>query len=123
MEILHVDDDEDIREIARMSFEMAGDVRVISAVSAAAALNLLSVTKPDAILLDVMMPNMSGPELKSHLDSNPETSTIPVVFMTAATEPEAVRELLDLGAAGVIHKPFDPMELFEAVTHCLTRSS
>jgi CheY-like chemotaxis protein len=66
---------------------------------------------PDLILIDVMMPEMDGPATLAELRRTPDTATIPVVFMTARVQPSEVRHLKELGAIGVIAKPFDPMLL------------
>ena len=66
---------------------------------------------PDLILLDVMMPNMDGPETLERLRVFPTLAVTPVVFMTAKVQPQEVQAYLDLGAVGVIAKPFDPMIL------------
>lgn len=113
MQILHVDDEPDIREIAQLSLEMHPDNVVTSADSGATALKLLDELTPDLILLDVMMPEMDGPGLLAKLQERDEFSNIPVVFMTAAAQQQTIDELLALGAQGVISKPFDPMQLAE----------
>ncbi len=111
MKVLHVDDDADIREIAELSLQMDPDLEVASAESAAAALDRIEAARPDVILLDVMMPDMDGPGLLGVLRDRPETADIPVVFMTAAAQRHMIDDLVSLGAAGVISKPFDPMSL------------
>lgn len=111
MQILHVDDEPDIREIAQMSLEMSGGFNVVSVGSAQDALERLNDFKPDAILLDVMMPEMDGPGLFRVLRSRDDCTDIPVVFMTAAAQRQSMDELMSLGATGVISKPFDPMTL------------
>lgn len=63
------------------------------------------------ILLDVMMPGMDGVMTLSHLRKIPQTSDIPVIFITAKVHPDEISHYLNLGAAGVIAKQFDPMEL------------
>ena len=71
-----------------------------------------------ADLLDVMMPGMDGPTTLSHLRENPQTSNIPVLFMTARAQAREVEQFISLGAQGVISKPFDPMTLASEVqTH------
>lgn len=115
MQILHVDDEADIREIARLSLEMNPANVVTSAESGMAALQILENLIPDLILLDVMMPEMDGPGLFSRLKTHENFTDIPVIFMTAAAQQQTVDDLLALGARGVIRKPFDPMELAEQV--------
>jgi CheY-like chemotaxis protein len=67
--------------------------------------------RPDLVLLDVMMPDMSGPETLAALRELPEMQGVPVVFITAKAMPEEVEGLLAYGATGVIVKPFDPVSL------------
>lgn len=111
MKILHVDDEPDIREIAQLSLEIDPENDVVSASSGAEALKILEGFTPDAILLDVMMPEMDGPELLARLQEQKHFASIPVVFMTAAAQRQTIDDLMALGAGGVISKPFDPMEL------------
>lgn len=66
---------------------------------------------PDLMVLDVMMPEMDGPETLKHLQKIPSLRTKPVVFLTAKVHPEEVARLRQLGATGVLPKPFDPMTL------------
>ncbi|MFQ6552657.1 response regulator [Aestuariibius insulae] len=111
VKVLHVDDENDIREIVALALEMDGDWEVATATSGAEALDLMASDRPEIILLDVMMPSMSGPELKKQMDCDPDLRGIPVIFMTAAAQEQTRAELLALNALGVIEKPFDPMAL------------
>lgn len=113
LKILYVDDEDDIREIAVMSLELDSEISVKSCESGSEALTIAPEWLPDLILLDVMMPGMDGPETLERLRQAPETSSIPVVFVTARTQPEDLERFMSLGAAGVISKPFDPMTLSE----------
>jgi len=69
--------------------------------------------------MDVVMPEMDGPELLTRLRTSASTAGIPVVFMTARAQTNEVEQFLALGAAGVIAKPFDPMTLAASVRACL----
>lgn len=109
--ILYVDDDGDIREIAAMSLELDPGLMVRLCASGRAALAEAEAWRPHLILLDVMMPEMDGPETLRRLRSDAATAGIPVVFVTARTQAQDVRRFLDMGALGVIAKPFDPMSL------------
>ena len=113
--ILMVDDEPDIRRIGQMSLKAVGKWAVVLASSGAEALELAEAEKPDAILLDVMMPGMDGPETLNQLRARPSTASIPVIFMTAKVQKHEVERYLSLGAAGVINKPFDPMTLPDQV--------
>ena len=113
LKILYVDDEDDIREIAVMALELDPGISVKNCSSGSDALTAVTQWLPDLILLDVMMPGMDGPETLKRLRQAPETSTIPVVFITARTQPEDIERFMGLGAAGVISKPFDPMTVAE----------
>ena len=117
--ILHVDDDPDIRDVTRLSFELIDDFTVESAPSGEEALNCIAASKPDLILLDVMMPEMDGRELKQILHNRPDTRDIPVVFMTAVSERQTLDELIALGALGIISKPFDAIALADDLRRLL----
>jgi CheY-like chemotaxis protein len=69
------------------------------------------VLAPDVILLDVMMPGIDGVETLRGLADDPATRNIPVIFLTARTEPREQQRLDDAGARGLITKPFDPLSL------------
>jgi CheY-like chemotaxis protein len=71
--------------------------------------------RPDAILLDVVMPDRDGPATLEALRAEPATASIPVVFLTAVTAADEVARLRQLGAAGVLAKPFDPLRLGAAL--------
>jgi two-component system, OmpR family, response regulator len=107
--ILLVDDDENIRTIALLSLE--DDYAVEIATSGIAALEMAAINKPDLILLDVMMPGLDGKATFEKLQQKPELANIPVIFMTAKVQTHEIDFYLKLGAAGVITKPFDPMNL------------
>ncbi len=109
--ILYVDDEDDIREIAQMSLELDPEFEVRLCSSGHQALQEVTDWQPDLILLDVMMPEMDGPETLRRLAAAPSTAAIPVVFITARTQTHEVARFLSMGAVGVIAKPFDPMKL------------
>lgn len=107
--ILMVEDDPDIRIVAGLALERLGSFEVTIAENGVQALELAPVVLPDLILLDVMMPGMSGIETLAALRANPVTQSIPVIFVTAKVHPDEVVEYRSLGSLGVITKPFDPM--------------
>jgi CheY-like chemotaxis protein len=113
--VLVVDDEDHIREVTQLSLEAVGGWNVVAAASAEEALHLAEEHSPDAILLDVMMPDMDGPTTFKHLQANPATRDIPVVLLTAKAQGQDSRLFADLGVAGVIAKPFDPMTLADQV--------
>ena len=111
--ILLVDDDDNIRTIAELSLEDEFEVDIAS--SGQQAIDIAMVRAPDLILLDVMMPGLDGKATFGKFKEIPALSTIPVVFMTAKVLTHEIDFYLELGAAGVISKPFDPMTLAEEV--------
>lgn len=120
--ILHVEDDPSIQAVAKVALEAVGGFQVLSCASGQEALDQVQGFAPDFILLDVMMPGMDGPTVLHQLYNNPLTSGIPVVFLTAKTMPGELGRLKDLGAAGVLTKPFDPMQLAADVQALLPTS-
>ena len=108
--LLLVDDESGIRAVARLALELAGWT-VETASSGAEGVEAANRLHPDAILLDVMMPGMDGPTTLCALRAGTATACIPVLFMTAKSRPADLERLSALGAAGILAKPFDPMQL------------
>lgn len=117
--VLVVDDEADIREVAQLSLEMVAGWTVHTAASGAEALLQAATDRPDAILLDVMMPEMDGPTTFQRLREDPATSDVPVVFLTAKVQAAERQRLSELGVSGVLSKPFDPMNLAHEVAGVL----
>lgn len=113
--ILHIEDEPDIQEVARLALEDVGGFAVVTASSGKEGLAQARTQAPDVILLDVMMPGMDGPTTLMALRECPETASIPVIFMTAKVQSQEVERYKALGALGVISKPFDPMTLADEV--------
>lgn len=109
--ILYVEDEPDIREVARLSLEMIGGFEVSVCASGEQCLEMAPVVNPDLIILDVMMPGMDGPDTLQLLQSMPEVANIPVVFMTAKVQAHEMDAYRSAGVLAVIAKPFDPMTL------------
>jgi CheY-like chemotaxis protein len=106
--VLLIDDEDDIREVTQLSLEMVGKWDVISSRSGADGLLRAAKEQPDAILLDVMMPDMDGPTTFNRLRADPATRHIPVILLTAKIQGPSE---LTLDVAAVFAKPFDPMRL------------
>jgi CheY-like chemotaxis protein len=106
-----VEDDADIRMILEFSLGSVGGYEVLACSGGRAALAKAATFRPDLVLLDVMMPDLSGPETLAALRQLPEMQGVPVVFITAKAMPDEVETLLGYGATGVIVKPFDPVSL------------
>jgi two-component system OmpR family response regulator len=115
--VLYVEDDPDIQMVAQMALEVVGGLKLRSCTSGQEALDAATTCQPDLILLDVMMPGLDGPATLAQLRKLPNTASTPVVFMTAKVQTAEVAYYKTLGALGVIAKPFDPMQLAQAVRH------
>jgi two-component system, OmpR family, response regulator len=109
--VLLVDDDDSIREIARLSLERVGDWEVVAVGSGQEAVEAAARGPFSLILLDVMMPGLDGPTTMARLRAGPLPAEVPVVFLTAKLQTADRERLRELGAAGVVAKPFDPMTL------------
>src|SRR5207247_4983585 len=120
MKLLVIDDEEDIREVASLTLELKEGWDVVAAGSGAEGLKLARGGVPDAILLDVMMPDMDGPTTLRLLRHMPETRSIPVIFFTAKVQAADRRRYLSMGVSGVIAKPFDPLTLGRSICECLS---
>jgi len=111
--ICYVEDDEDIQRIVRMSLERVGKMTVEVVTDPTQALQAFAEFRPDLVMLDWMMPVLDGPALFRQMKLRPETSALPVVFITARASQRDLDELKSLGAAGTISKPFSPRDLPE----------
>jgi two-component system OmpR family response regulator len=109
--ICYVEDDEDIQRIVRMTLERVGKMTVEVIGDPTLAIAAMTAFKPDMVMLDWMMPKMDGPTLFRQMKLRPETSSLPVVFITAKAAQSDLNELLALGAVGAISKPFSPKDL------------
>ncbi len=117
--ILLVDDEDDIREVASISLEAVGGWRVSNASSGSEGIAKALAERPDAILLDVMMPEMDGPTTFKQLQGDPATREIPVILLTAKVQAADRAGFGELGVAAVLSKPFDPMTLSRQVADVL----
>jgi len=110
-QILIVDDEERIREVVRMCLVKLGKWDAITAGSGQEAIQIAVDRQPDAILLDLSMPGMDGLETLRQLQHHPQTSAIPVIFLTAKAEDPDRSTYQQIGVAGLIVKPFNPVEI------------
>lgn len=118
--VLVVDDDDAIREIAQMCLEAVGGWETLTAASGLEALALAAEERPDAILLDVMMPDLDGPQTLARLQADEATRDIAVVLLTAKVQASDRHRFAQLpGVRGVLAKPFDPMSLPDDVAALL----
>ena len=120
--ILVAEDQPHIRALIEYKLKNNG-YQVISVDNGLDALAKAIEVKPNLVLLDVMMPLMTGFEVLSALKQNPETKNIPVLLVTAQSKEEEVLKGLELGADDYITKPFSPNELAARVKTVLLRHS
>lgn len=120
--ILLVDDEPNIREVVSLSLQAIGGWRVSSATSGRQGIAIARSERPDAILLDVMMPDIDGPATVERLQRDPQTCDIPVILLTAKAHGTDRRGFASLGVAGVLTKPFDPIRLSDQVDAILAGS-
>ena len=113
--VLIVDDDDNIRLITHMSLEGLTSWKIREARSGKEALKCLASELPDLILLDVMMPDMTGMDLMGQARTQHGDNLPLIIFMTAKVQASEIEKYRSLGAAGVIMKPFDPMKLPEQI--------
>ncbi|MBK57367.1 MULTISPECIES: response regulator [Pseudomonadaceae] len=112
LRILHVEDVPSIQVVTRIALEKLGGFKVLSCASAQEALQQAPGFKPDMILLDVMLPQISGIELLRQLAPLIDLQQTPVVLLTGQPdEPGDPEELQRLGVRKLLHKPFDPLQL------------
>ncbi len=109
--ILFVEDEDEIRTVAKMALEAVGGFEVVACGSGPEAIAAAPQASADLLLLDVMMPGMDGPATLEALRRVPATARTPVIFMTAKVQPGEVAQYMALGALGVVPKPFSPMEV------------
>jgi CheY-like chemotaxis protein len=117
--ILVIDDEDVIQEVVQGCLEDLGGWDTLLASSGAEGLRVAATERPDAILLDVSMPDMDGVETVQKLRSNSVTQNIPVILLTAKVQPADQVRFSELGVVGVIAKPFDPMTLADQVADLL----
>jgi DNA-binding response OmpR family regulator len=119
--ILVADDERDIRELIGFTLRFAGFEVVLTA-DGIEAIEKASAERPDLILLDVRMPKMTGYEVCRQLKENPDTGSIPIVFLSAKGQEGEIKQGLDSGAVEYIVKPFAPDELTSQVEDILRRA-
>lgn len=106
--ILIIDDEADVREIAKVSLEITKQWQVATAASGEEGIALASSYCPDAILLDVVMPQVDGLATLIKLSENTNTCNIPVILLTATMKLATQPAYAAAGAKAILVKPFDP---------------
>ncbi|MGC1305728.1 MAG: response regulator [Phormidesmis sp.] len=120
--ILIVDDDADIREATQLCLEITGHWEVLKASNGPDGIAIAQSEKPDAILLDMMLPGMDGMTILKKLRENPETQQIPIVILTAKAQSSEQKTFRLLKVASVITKPYDPLTISDQIAAALAQS-
>src|SRR5690349_13658301 len=119
--ILLIEDNNEVRENTQEILTLA-NYEVITAPNGKVGVELAQREKPDLIICDIMMPELDGYGVLHILGKNPETATIPFIFLTAKTEKNDFRKGMSLGADDYLTKPFDDTELLNAIETRLRKS-
>ncbi|MEM6598692.1 MAG: response regulator [Cyanobacteria bacterium P01_D01_bin.36] len=117
--ILIVDDDADIREATQLCLEITGHWEVLKAANGPDGIAIAQAERPDAILLDMMLPGMDGMTILKKLRENPTTQTIPIVILTAKVQSSEQNQFEQLAVASVITKPYDPLTISDQISAAL----
>jgi len=113
--ILIADDEPDILEISRIALETVGGFEVSVCSSGKTLLERLPEFGPDLVIVDVLMPDMTGPEVFEEIRRRPEYDEVPVIYLTGVIQEEELADLRETGVADIILKPFDPMTLADRI--------
>ncbi|NJN85504.1 MAG: response regulator [Leptolyngbyaceae cyanobacterium SL_7_1] len=113
--ILLIDDEVPLRRVVQLTLYLTAGWEVISVGSGEEALQQAEIQQPDAILLDLMMPDMDGLSILSRLRANLATQHIPIIVMTAKVQALYQLEYQQLGIAAIFIKPFEPTTLVQQV--------
>jgi CheY-like chemotaxis protein len=117
--ILVVDNEQYIQEVAKICLETVAGWDVVTASSGKEGITQAEACQPDAILLDVMMPDMDGITTFERLQANPATKGIPVILLTAKIQSVDRQRYAQMGIITAIAKPFNPLELAGEVAKAL----
>ncbi|MFZ0616749.1 MAG: response regulator transcription factor [Chthoniobacterales bacterium] len=120
--ILVIEDEEDVTDLIRYHLKKA-KFRVIAAGDGAEGIELADTERPDAIVLDIMLPRLNGFEVAKRLRSGESTRSIPLLILSAKGESESRIKGLELGADDYLPKPFSPRELVLRIQSLLRRSA
>ena len=113
--ILLADDEPDILEISRIALETVGGFEVSVCSSGKTLLERLPEFGPDLVIVDVLMPDMTGPEVFEEIRRLPEYDEVPVIYLTGVIQEDELEDLRETGVADIILKPFDPMTLADRI--------
>lgn len=120
--ILIVDDEAGVRALVRMTLD-TGEYQILEAQRGAEALQLARQHRPDLVLLDVMLPDMSGLEVCRNIKTDPALASTTVVMLTARAQTTDLGDAEDAGADGYFTKPFSPIALTRKVESVLRQTA
>lgn len=109
--LMYIEDEPDIRAVAEIALSQVAGFEIKICENGYDGIDLIHSFNPQLVLLDVMMPNMDGPQILKKIHDMPEFQNTPVIFITAKAQTEEIDKLKKLGALDVITKPFNPMTL------------
>ena len=118
--ILIVDDNPINIRVVEVMLEKDG-YRTVSAMDGATCIEMAKNGRPDLILLDINMPEMSGIEVCKALNQNKQTNNIPIIFVTASTDDETLKEAFESGGTDYVRKPVNRVELLARISSALTQ--
>ncbi len=116
--ILIAEDNEDTRFLLAMQLRQSG-YTVLEAEDGIEALDQLKENKPDLLLLDLMMPGLSGFEVLEQIQTDAELPKVPTVVLSALADPDVINRCIGLGARDYITKPYDPVQLMDRIVNAL----
>lgn len=116
--VLIIEDEEDAAELFAEMMRVSG-FRVLKTSNSAPAISIMTNERPDVIILDIMMPEISGLDILRLMHRNPELANIPAVVVSAKSMPADIKNGMEAGASMYLTKPVGFLELREAVEHAL----
>jgi len=117
--VLIVEDEEDAAELFAEMMRVSG-FRVLKTSSSAPAISIMNAEKPDVVILDIMMPDISGLDILRQMRVDPGLSSIPVVVVSAKSMPADIKNGMEAGASTYITKPVGFLDLKEAVERAMS---
>jgi CheY-like chemotaxis protein len=118
--IVLIDDEEYICQIVQTCVEIFSNWKITTTKSGKEGLAAIATAQPDAILLDILMPNMDGFAVLKQLKADPQLVNIPIVLLTARADLAEAHKIAELGVQGIIVKPFHPTQITSEISQILS---